>query len=102
MPTEVTVSTGTPAALSVGFRRSQRAVRNERVVGAVNQEDGRARAQLAGQQFRGEQPAREADDAGDRRGAAQADKQRHHRALREPDQRQFAAVEAAFFAGPRR
>ena len=63
----------------------------------MNQQDWRARAQLACQQFRGEQPPRKADHAGHRLGSAQADKQRHHRALRESDQRQFAALEPPFF-----
>ena len=96
MPTEVTRLDRHIGRLERGLRLGQRGVRNQRVFGAVNEKHRRARAQLARQQFGGEQPARKADDAGDRLGAPQPDEERHHRALREPDQRQIAVGEAAF------
>ena len=47
-----------------GFGLGQRRKRHERVLGAVNHQDRRPRAQFAGQQFGGDEPARIADDAG--------------------------------------
>src|ERR1700730_2626336 len=80
-------------ALERGFRLGERGVRDEWIVGAVNKKSGRTRTQLIRQQFGSEQPAREADNAGDWLIAPKPDIERHHRALREPDERQIAVVE---------
>src|SRR5271169_7126448 len=53
------------------FRRGERFIGDEGIVGAVNEERAGTRAQLARQEFGGEQPARKADDAGNRLAAPQ-------------------------------
>src|SRR6516164_9586298 len=69
-----------PGLCERGFGTGERAVWNERIVGAVNEQCARPLAQLARQQFGCDQPAREADDAGDWLRTAETDEQRHHRA----------------------
>src|SRR6516162_4395339 len=77
------------------FRRGERFIWDEGIVGAVNEERSGARAQLAGQEFGGEQPARKADDAGNRAAAPQPDVEGHHCTLGESDERQIGVVEPA-------
>ena len=68
-------------------------MRQHLVAVAVRQQHRRPRLDLVLQHIRPGQHAGEADDAGEWLGAAQADMQRHHRALREADQRGLALVE---------
>ena len=68
-------------------------VRQHLVAVAMRQQHRRPRLDLVPEHVRPRQHAGEADDAGERLGAAQADMQRHHRALREADQRRLALVE---------
>jgi hypothetical protein len=78
------------------FGTGHRRERDERIIGAVDQQHRRTRAQFTCQQLGGDQPAGIAENAGQRFGAAQPDEQRHHRALREPDQRGIAVAQTAF------
>ena len=68
-------------------------MRQHLVLVAMGQQHRRPRLDLGLEHVRSRQHAREADDAGERLGAAQADMQGHHRALREADQRRLAFVE---------
>src|SRR6516162_1014563 len=77
------------------FRRGERFIWVEGIVGTVNEERSGTRAQLAGQKFGCEQPARKADDPGNRLAAPQPDVEGHHRTLGEPDERQIGVVEPA-------
>ena len=69
-------------------------VRQHLVAVAVHQQHGRPRLDLGAQHIRPRQHAGKADDSGQRRGAAQADMQRHHRALGEAHQTGLGLVEA--------
>ena len=55
------------AACSAASACARRLERHQRVLGAVDQQHRRARAQFAGQQLGGDQPAGIAEDAGERR-----------------------------------
>src|SRR6516164_8804176 len=83
------------AILQRRFRRGERFIRNERIIGAVNKERAGTRAQLAGQQFGSKKPPRKADNAGNRLVAPQADKERHDGTLGESDERQIGVVKPA-------
>ena len=84
-----------PGRLQRACRRRHFGVRDQRILGAVDEQDRRSRAQFGGKQFRGDQPARKAQDPGHRLRPAQADEQRHDGALREADESQIARREPA-------
>ena len=65
---------------------------HHRILVAMHKQDRRLRQRLGGEPLRHEQPAREGDDPGDRLGPARQDVQRHHRALRKPDDCQLVGA----------
>ena len=95
MPGQASVSTGTAAAFSAASAAASDSNGTSGSSVPWTSSTGGRERNSPGSRSRRDQPAGIADDAGERRCAAQADEQRHHRALRKADQRRIALVEAA-------